>query len=351
MAVSSLPRLATGSVATVGTFDGVHRGHGEVLDLVIERARARGCRSILVTFNPHPVSVVRPEKVPRLLTTPPEKTEALAATGLDMVLLLRFTRRLSRYTPERFVREILVDKLGVRELIVGHDHGFGRDRSGDAGTLRALGADFGFDVAVVPPLLAAAPRSRAPEEEGDRTLGRSAVSSSRIRAAILTGELDEAERCLGRPYSISGRVVQGDGRGRALGFPTANLKLPREKLLPPPGIYATRVFVPPGASPPEVARRASHVGALHTGPRPTFEGAESSVEVHLLDFPDIDLYGSRIRIDLVRRIRGIERFSDAEELSSRMALDVEAACMLVDPGVSRPNPSPVSALDGEPVCG
>ena len=309
MAASPTPTWMGGCVATVGSCDGVHRGHRAVIATVVRRARATGVRSVLVTFDPHPLSVLRPEMAPGLLTTMAEKKEALASTELDVAHFLRFSRRLSRYPPERFVREILVGRLGVRELIVGHDHGFGRDRAGDAGTLEELGASLGFNVEVVPPLAT----GRGRDGDGD------AVSSTRIRGAVAKGNLREAERCLGRPYSISGRVMKGDGRGHSLGFPTANLELFPEKLLPPPGIYAVRVFVPSG----------EFIGASHIGPRPTFPGAEPSVEVHLLDYLGGDLYGKRIRMDLVEFIRGVEYFEDLPSLAGQMEEDVEVARAVV----------------------
>lgn len=298
-----------GCVATVGTFDGVHLGHQRVVERVVERAGATNRRAVLVTFDPHPLTVVRPDKDPKLLTTASEKKEALAGTGLHAAVFIRFTRELSRWSPERFVREVLVDGLGVKELVAGYDHGFGRNRAGDAETLRRAGEALGFSVEVVAPLATEAPNAGSESPTRDTP-----VSSSLVRRAVARGALDEAEISLGRPYSISGRVVPGDGRGRKLGFPTANLDIVPEKLLPPAGIYAVRAFVPEGG----------FMGALHIGPRPTFAGALPSVEVHLLDYPGDELYGARLRVDPTARIRDVRAFADARELAVAIAGDVDA---------------------------
>ncbi len=288
-----------GAVVTVGTFDGVHRGHWAVLDEIRRRARATGRRSVLLTFHPHPLRIVRPEHAPPLLTTPLEKKEILAESGLDFAVFLRFTPALSRYAPERFVEEILVGRLGVEELVIGYDHGFGKGRSGDADTLRGLGERFGYTVDVVAPV----------------EVGGDAISSSRIRRAVAEGRMADAREGLGRPYSLRGLVVRGDGRGRQLGFPTANLGgLVSEKLLPPEGIYAVR----------GVTRRGTHDGALHLGPRPTFQGAPPSIELHLMDF-DGDLYGEDVRVDFVERLRDVRPFATVEALIEQMRDDVDRA--------------------------
>lgn len=288
-----------GTVVTVGTFDGVHRGHWAVLQEIGDRARAAGRRSVLVTFHPHPLAIVRPEDAPPLLTTPDEKKEILAESGLDWAVFLNFTAALSRYEPRRFVEEILVRRLGVEELVIGYDHGFGRGRSGDAETLRKIGAELGFTVDVVGPVQA----------------GEAPISSSRIRRMVGQGDMAGARAGLGRPYSIRGLVVKGDQRGRRLGFPTANLGgFPPDKLLPPEGIYAVRV----------IGRQGIHDGALHLGPRPTFQGAAPSVEVHLMDF-DGDLYGESLRIDFVEHLRGVVPFDSVEALVSQMQADVDRA--------------------------
>ncbi len=311
---SGIPRDGRGTVVTIGTFDGVHRGHWAVLQEIRERARGTGRRAVLLTFHPHPLRIVRPEIAPRLLTTPDEKKEILAESGLDYAVFLRFTPELSRYSPRRFVEEILVGRLGVEELVIGYDHGFGRGRSGDVDTLRGIGAELGFGVEVVPPV----------------EMGGGAVSSTRIREAVLAGELALAAEGLGRPYSLRGFVVRGDGRGRSLGFPTANLQVESaEKLLPPPGIYAVRAIL----------RSGTVDGALHLGPRPTFRGSSPTIEVHLLDF-DGNLYGEQIRLDLIAPLRPVTAFGSVEELIRQMERDVaEARRVLAEwAGSRRPLP-------------
>lgn len=294
-----LPADGRGTVATVGTFDGVHRGHWAVLLEIQERARVTGRRAVLLTFHPHPLRIVRPEAAPRLLTTPVEKKEILAESGLDYAVFLSFTQALSRYSPRRFVEEILVGRLGVEELVIGYDHGFGRGRSGDVDTLREIGDELGFEVAVVGPV----------------EMGSGPISSSRIRDAVSAGDMDAAREGLGRPYSMRGFVVHGDGRGRTLGFPTANLEIgSQEKALPPAGIYAVRAAFRDGV----------FCGALHLGPRPTFRGSPPTIELHVLDF-DRDVYGEEVRVDLIRYLRPVSAFESAQALVRQMEADVAAA--------------------------
>lgn len=296
-----------GTVATVGTFDGVHLGHWSVLEEINRRAVSTGRRSVLVTFHPHPLRIVRPEHAPALLTTPTEKKEILAESGLDYVVFLAFTQALSRYEPRRFVEEILIGRLGVEELVIGYDHGFGRNRSGDSETLVSIGEELGFSVDVVPPVQA----------------GDEAVSSSRIRAAVEAGDMAGASAGLGRPYPVRGVVVRGEGRGRSLGFPTANLLVSnRDKLIPPEGIYAVRA----------VLRSGTYHGALHLGPRPTFQGSPPTIELHILDF-DQDIYGEEVRVDFVKYLREIRPFSSVDALIEQMKDDVEVARVAIDANV------------------
>jgi len=294
-----LPRDGRGTVVTVGTFDGVHRGHWAVLQEIRLRAKETGRRSVLVTFHPHPLKIVRPDEAPPLLTTPTEKKEILAETGLDYAVFLPFTQVLAEYSPRRFVEEILIGRLGVQELVIGYDHGFGKGRSGDVLTLRDIGRDLRFTVDVVSPI---------------RT-GEAPVSSTRIRKALLEGDVESARRGLGRPYCIRGMVVRGEGRGRKLGFPTANLWVPvNGKLIPPPGVYAVRAGL----------RRGVFGGAIHIGPRPTFRGSPPTIELHLFDFDD-DLYGEQIRVEFIRFIRDVRPFSSASALVDQLKLDVDVA--------------------------
>lgn len=293
--LSALPRGVEGTVVTVGTFDGVHRGHQAILAEIGRRARARGLHSTLLTFDRHPLIILRPESAPKLLTTPNEKKEILAQFGLDYVAFVSFTRAFSHYSPARFVEEVLVGRLRARELVIGHDHGFGRGRSGDVEVLRRLGARHGFDVDVVSGV------------EVDGGL----VSSTRIRGAVAEGRVADAAAGLGRPYSIRGTVVHGLGRGRDLGFPTANLTPPpSEKLLPAEGIYTVRASV----------GQALLAGLLHLGPRPTFAGSPPTIELYLLDF-DRDIYGERVVVEFLKRLRDVRPFSSAAHLVDQMRED------------------------------
>ena len=296
---SALPPRVEGTVVTVGTFDGIHRGHAAVLREIERRAGDRGLRSVLVTFDRHHLTVVRPEDAPPLLTTPDEKKEILAQSGLDHVAFLPFTRSLSLYEPEEFVKLVLVDRIRVRELVIGHDHGFGRSRSGDVDTLRRTGRRWGFDVDVV----------------GEVTVGEEPVSSTRVREAVAAGRVEEAARCLGRPYSMRGPVVQGMGRGRELGFPTANLQPPEGgKLLPKEGIYAVRASL----------KTEVREGLVHLGPRPTFAGSPPSLELYLLDF-DREIYGETVRVDFLTRLREVRSFGSSAELVEQMKEDRDRA--------------------------
>jgi riboflavin kinase / FMN adenylyltransferase len=293
-----IPRDGRGAVVTVGTFDGVHRGHRAVLVEIAERARRTDRRSVLVTFHPHPLRVVRPEIAPPLLSTPAEKKEMLAESGLDYAVFVPFTPTLQHYPARRFVEEILLGRVGMSELVIGYDHGFGKGREGDVETLRQLGDELGFAVDVVGPVSA----------------GDSPISSTRIRRAIAGGDMADAADGLGRPYSVRGLVVHGAGKGRQLGFPTANLRIGEpDKMLPLEGVYAVYGWVGSERVP----------GLVHLGPRPTFQGLPPSLELHLLDWSG-DLYGREVRIDFHARLRGIHAYPNVAELIAQMHRD-EAA--------------------------
>ncbi|HEX2092126.1 MAG TPA: bifunctional riboflavin kinase/FAD synthetase [Longimicrobiaceae bacterium] len=290
-----IPADGRGSIVTVGTFDGVHRGHWEVLQEIVHRAERGGRRSVLVTFHPHPLRVVRPAEAPPLLTTPAEKREILAESGLEYAVFLPFTPVLQQYPARRFVEEILIGRLRMEELVIGYDHGFGRGREGGVGTLREIGGELGFDVDVV---------------EAVGSAGE-AISSSRIRQLLAAGEVEAAARLLGRHYSMEGEVVQGERKGRELGFPTANVRIADpEKMLPKEGVYAAYGWVGEERLP----------GLLHLGPRPTFEGFAPTIELHLLDWSG-ELYGERVRVEVVRHLRDIEAFPSVEALVAAMRED------------------------------
>lgn len=286
-------------VLTCGTFDGVHRGHWAVLEEIARRATASGGRSVLVTFEPHPLEVVNPEAAPRLLTLGDEKRAILAQSAVDHVAFLPFTHELALYSPEQFVRDLLEKRFDLGELVIGYDHGFGRGRSGDVETLRELGRRDGFAVDVVPAVM----------------LDGRPVSSTLIRRAVAGGDLETARRGLGRWYSATGPVVRGAGRGRGIGVPTVNLApFPAKKLLPPDGVYAARV-----------AFGGQRRGAmLNLGPRPTFGDATRTLEAHLFAF-DGDLVGSTVTVEFLRRLRDTVRFGSAEELGRQLARDRDDA--------------------------
>jgi riboflavin kinase/FMN adenylyltransferase len=293
-------RVTAGSVVTVGTFDGMHRGHMLVLERTAARARARGLASVALTFDPHPLDVVNPSAAPPLLTLWPEKLELLAQTSIDYVMVLPFTIELAALSPEEFVRRVLVAGLDMKELFIGHDHGFGRGRAGDAESLRVIGRRHGFPVDVVDAM-------RGADDEP--------VSSTAIRRAVAHGDLARALDGLGRRYSFGGRVTQGEQRGRLLGFPTINLELgSRRKLLPPHGVYAVRVET----------RHGAFGGMMNLGPRPTFGDDRVSLEVHLFD-AEGDFYGSLVKVEFVSHLRDTVKFSGPDELVAQLQRDAEHA--------------------------
>lgn len=293
---SGLPPHVSGTVVTVGTFDGVHRGHRDVVERLVARARSLEVPSVLVTFEPHPLEIVNPAAAPLLLTTHYEKQEVLAETGIDYLAVLPFTKALASYSAEDFVELVLRRCFRLRELLIGYDHGFGRQRAGNVEVLKTLGERDGFRVELVAPVSTADGHS---------------VSSTSIRRAVAGGDLHRAAESLGRSYSVSGRVIEGARRGRTIGFPTLNLgPPPQRKLLPPEGVYAVRVQTP----------RGPVGGMMNLGPRPTFGDSETSLEAHLFDTRG-DFYGAYVRIDLVARLRETRKFASAEQLMKQLAHD------------------------------
>ena len=294
--VRGLPIDDVGSIVTVGTFDGVHRGHQDVLARVVQRARATNRPSVIVTFDPHPLEIVNPAAAPPLLTTFHEKLEIFAQTGVSYVAVVPFTPALAALGAEEFVDDVLRSRFVMAELFVGHDHGFGRGRMGDTDVLRELGKLRGFGVTVLEPVFAA---------------GGHAVSSTAIRRAIAGGDLAKAADGLGRPYAVMGKVIGGDKRGRLLGYPTLNLDTPpSHKLLPPDGVYAVRVQTPIGA----------FGGMLNLGARPTFGDASRRIETHVFDASH-DWYGAPVRLDFISRLRETRPFQGVDALVAQLGID------------------------------
>jgi riboflavin kinase/FMN adenylyltransferase len=297
---TELPADIDATVVTVGAFDGVHCGHQDVLGRLVRRGRELELASLLVTFDPHPREVLNPESAPALLTTRDEKLALLDSTGIDYVAIVPFTAELARRSATEFVDEMLLGQFRMAELLVGHDHGFGRGREGDLALLRSLGASRGFRVDPVPPVLT---------ESGE------AISSTLVRRAIADHDLDLARTLLGRWYSVRGKVVSGAARGRLLGFPTLNVEpdSPR-KLLPPDGVYAVQV----------VGSRGRFDGMMNLGGRPTFGDERRTIEAHLFDAMG-DFYGDYIDIAFVARLRDTMRFPDADALVAQLHRDADAA--------------------------
>ena len=305
---------AGGSAVTIGAYDGVHLGHRALLAELRSRAGERGLATVVVTFDRHPASVVRPGSAPKLLCDLDQKLELLASAGVDRTVVVRFDEERANETAEAFVTRELVDGLDARLVVVGEDFHFGHGRKGNVALLAEMGSVAGFEVDGV--VLASA------GEDGDGALP---VSSTRIRDLVSRGRVEEAAVLLGRPHQVRGPVVTGDRRGGAeLGYPTANLAVPGEICLPAPGIYAGRYERPDG-------RR--HAAAVSVGRRPTFYGADGDllVEAHLLDF-DGDLYGEPARLSFVHRLRDEEAFDSVEALVAQMARDVDRTrTLLTDP--------------------
>jgi len=298
----------SGAVLTLGTFDGMHRGHQAVLAEVTRRARAGRLTSVLVTFDPHPLEVVNPAAAPKLLTLPAEKEDLVTAQGIERFVLMPFTPVVAQLDAEAFVRR-LCDEYAMRELVMGYDHGFGRGRAGDVELVQRLARTQDFAVAVV---------------DAVRDNGQP-ISSTVIRTAIAHGDLDSAARWLGRPYSIRGHVVRGAGRGRTIGIPTINLAPPdARKLLPPDGVYAVQVrILESGARIPTPDSRILG-GMMNQGPRPTFGEATRTLEIHLFDF-DGEVYGETVNVEWVRRLRAVQAFPSRDALVAQLERDRQAA--------------------------
>jgi riboflavin kinase/FMN adenylyltransferase len=295
----ALPALRGGAVVTVGTFDGIHLGHRDILAALAKRGHERSLPTVLITFQPHPLAVLNPPAAPRLLTPGAEQLEAVAGSPApDYVVLVPFTRTLSTFSAERFVRELLITRFQMSSLVVGYDHGLGRGREGDADALARLGRKLGFSVDVVP----------------ERTENGGPISSTAIRRAVAYGDLPAAQAALGRSYSVAGTVERGANRGTGLGFPTINVAAHPDKLLPADGVYAVRAWSASG----------TFGGMLNLGGRPTFGDSTRSIEAHLFGASG-DWYGRQVTVEFVSRLRDVIRFSGPDALVAQLERDVISA--------------------------
>lgn len=304
--LASLPQFRK-AVLTIGSFDGVHVGHRRILSQVVDRAKASGGESVLLTFEPHPRKVVAPDKPLGLLTPLSEKLRLIAEAGIEHTVVIPFSQEFSEQDPAAYVTDFLVPRFRPTTLVIGYDHRFGRGRAGDIQLLRSLASQHGFSVEEIPAHL----------------IDEAAVSSTKIRTALIEGRAADAAAMLGRPYAWSGRVVKGRQLGRTLGYPTANLEaLDADQLLPGDGVYAVEAM----------ADGAAHPSMLSIGLRPTIgAGLARTVEVHLLDFAG-DLYGTTATLRFLHWMRGEEKFSSLDELKAAIAADEEHARKIFSPG-------------------
>jgi riboflavin kinase/FMN adenylyltransferase len=296
--LKALKKPIRNPVLTIGNFDGVHKGHLALFEKVKERARAIAGQSAVMTFEPHPIKFLKSENGPPLITPIEQKLRLIWKAGIDVIFCIPFTRQFSSISAQSFVRNILVDKIGVKEVIVGYDYTFGHKREGNITLLRELGAKLGFKVHLVEPIL----------------INQTLVSSTSIRELVRNGNLSEAKELLGRDYQIAGTVIKGQDRGgKLLGYPTANLKL-IDELIPKKGVYAARVILDD----------KTYDGVTNIGYNPTFGDNALSIETHLLDFSG-NLVGRIIRLNFLQRLRDEKRFNDIHELSNQIAQDIHQA--------------------------
>ncbi len=326
-AAQDLAAAGSSTVVTIGNFDGVHRGHRAVLSRLVKEARHRDALAVAITFDPHPLAVLFPDRAPQPLTGLEHKLELLSETGLDASLVMAFTRELAAWSPERFVQSVLVDALRVTAVVVGEDMRFGHRNSGDVSTLRALGETHGFEVLLLEDL--------GIEAEADG-VGRR-WSSTWVRELLAAGDVVTAETVLGRPHRMTGIVVHGDHRGRLLGYPTANMAQDSVGMVPADGVYAGWL-VQLGLPEHDPARRLP--AAISVGTNPTFDGHQRRVESYVLDRDDLDLYGQEVGVEFVRLLRPTLRFDGVEALIAQMQVDVEQCRPVLG----------LTAVDGEPLA-
>lgn len=300
-------------VLTIGVFDGVHRGHQELVATAVKEGRSRGVPTVLMTFDPHPMEVVFPGSHPAQLTTLTRRAELVEELGVDVFLVMPFTPEFMKLTPDRFIHELLVERLHVVELVVGENFTFGKKAAGHVDTLRRAGERFGFAVRAM---------SLVAEHHDDELV---AFSSTYIRSCVDAGDVVAAAEALGRPHRVEGVVVRGEGRGRVLGFPTANVAPSMYSAIPADGVYAAW-FTVLGHGPVvgTVAPGERYQSAVSVGTNPTFSGRTRTVEAYVLD-TSADLYGQHVAIDFVARIRGQRKFAEVGDLIAEMEADTKRA--------------------------
>lgn len=285
-----------GAVVTIGTFDGVHQGHRKIIAGITELAKATGGESVILTFFPHPRMILHPEDQSlKLITTIAEKAGLLEQLGVDHLIITPFSRDFSNQTPEEYIQHVLVEKIGTRKIVIGYDHRFGKDRSGGLEDLQRLAPVYGFDVLEIP----------------EQDINDVAVSSTRIRTALLAGDITTANAFLSYPFFLTGKVIRGDQIGRQIGYPTANIQ-PHEsyKLIPGDGIFAVNVGTDNGV----------YKGMAYIGQRPTINGISRNIEVNIFDF-DREIYNQHVRMEFLQYIRGDAKFNSLDELKHQLAQD------------------------------
>jgi len=295
--IENIARKFRNPVLTLGNFDGVHLGHQKIFEAIKEEARKMGGEALVFTFDPHPLQVLAPQRCPPPITPFKKKMMLMEKVGIDVIIVATFDLDLANITPETFVKQILVDKIGAKKILVGYNYYFGKDRKGNVEMLIRLGQQFGFEVKVI----------------GAMKVNDTPVSSSKIRELIQGGEMQQAAQLLGRNYRLIGKVIWGTGRGKGLGCPTANLQIPNS-LYPKTGVYAVEAIV----------GNKTYPGVANVGYNPTFGQNPLSVEVHILDFAR-DIYGEEIQLIFFERIRNEETFEDPDSLVRQMRRDIDVA--------------------------
>jgi len=285
------------SVVTLGNFDGLHLGHQELIRMVIRRARELNGRSMVVTFRPHPLKILAPEKCPPLISIYEEKIQLFEKLGIDILVKIPFSLHFAEMSPRAFVKDILYDVLGAQEIFVGYNYRFGKGREGTTATLKKMGEEYGFNV----------------REVGQISYNGEVISSTKIRHLLKDGEVEHAARLLGRPYAITGIVIKGDSRGKTLGFPTANIAS-KHAIIPSNGVYAVKLL----------AREKCLDGVVNIGLRPTFDASTLAIEVHIFDFNE-DLYGEEITLFFIGKLREEQKFETSEALIEQIRRDIVTA--------------------------